>query len=181
MVIEVDVKKDEGCVSDMYYRFIMIGPEGVTRHSKISTPSSGCFAKEVDRDGRFIAYDDNTVKDTETGLMWISDDIRSCPWSSGAEYCENYGVGFYNDWRMPTIDELSTLFDKSKINLHSNHITRLINIDGDCVWASGVAEKQKFAQYSFKSGNKGQRYQKYCRVLPVREVKSEKSNFDGQK
>jgi hypothetical protein len=101
-----------------------------------------------------------------------------CKWSSdAAEYCEHYGVGFYNDWRMPTIDELSTLFDKSKINLHSNHLTRLINIDGDFVWSSGVdTEKKVHAIYSFKNGNKSwvsrdQVRHKKCRVLPVRELK----------
>jgi hypothetical protein len=124
------------------------------------------------------------VTDIKTGLMWASKDsekklIRY--FSVAQSYCNDLGVGLYTDWRVASIDELSTLFDKSKKNENYNHLTRLINIDGDCVWASGVAEKQKFAQYSFKNGNKSQRYQKYCRVLPVREVKSEKSNFDRQK
>ena len=58
---------------------------------------------------------------------------------------------------MPTINELSTLFDKSKINLHSNHLTRLINIDGDCAWSFEVdTQIKELAIYSFKNGNKSE-------------------------
>ena len=31
-------------------------------------------ANEIARDGRFIAYDDDTVKTTETGLLWAAND-----------------------------------------------------------------------------------------------------------
>ena len=188
MAIKVDLKLDERFETALR-KFLIITPKGVTRRSKISIPSPGCNVKEVDRDGRFIAYDDGTVTDTETGLMWASSDSRSYRTNLYAKlYCEHYGVGFYNNWRIPTIDELLTLFDKSKTNIYLNHLTRLININGDCVWSSDYDKENKiYALYSFKTGIKswdnvtGSQGYIECRALPVREIKSEKSNIDRQK
>ena len=71
--------------------------------------------KEIGKDGRFTAYDDGTVLDTRTGLMWAAKDNGSnINWSNAQRYCENYRVGGYTDWRMPTQDELAGLYDKAK-------------------------------------------------------------------
>ena len=39
-----------------------------------ASPSSPSKARERARDGRFIAYDDGTVLDTRTNLMWAAKD-----------------------------------------------------------------------------------------------------------
>jgi hypothetical protein len=62
-------------------------------------------ASEIGRDGRFIAYDNGTVLDTKTNLMWAAKDNGSdINWSNAKSYCENYRGGGYKDWRMPTQD-----------------------------------------------------------------------------
>lgn len=72
-------------------------------------------AKEIGRDGRFIAYDNGTVLDTRTNLMWAAKDNGSnINWSDAKKYSESYRVGGYSDWRMPSIDELAGLYDASK-------------------------------------------------------------------
>ena len=74
--------------------------------------SSDESAKEISRDGRFIAYDNGTVKDTEKGLMWAAkDNGKDINWKDAKRYCENYRGGGYTDWRMPTLDELAGLYD----------------------------------------------------------------------
>lgn len=76
---------------------------------KVSSDES---AKEISRDGRFIAYDNGTVKDTEKGLMWAAkDNGKDINWKDAKRYCENYRGGGYTDWRMPTLDELAGLYD----------------------------------------------------------------------
>jgi len=51
-------------------------------------------AKEIKRDGRFIAYDDGTVLDTKTNLMWAAKDNGSnINWQGAKSYCENYRGG----------------------------------------------------------------------------------------
>jgi len=174
MAIEIDFEVISGD------EFFIITPKDVIRRSIISVPKSDCNAKEVDRDGQFIAYDDGTVNDIKTGLMWASEDsekklIRY--FSVAQSYCNDFGVGLYTDWRVASIDELSTLFDKSKKNENYNHLTRLIHHDGSCVWSSDYDKERKVhAIYSFKAGKKSwvsrdQLIDKDCRVLPVRELK----------
>src|ERR1035437_8847883 len=73
------------------------------------------FAGEKTRDGRFIAYDNGTVLDTRTNLMWAAKDNGSnINWQGAKGYCENYRGGGYTDWRMPTQDELAGLYDAAK-------------------------------------------------------------------
>ncbi|MBU0769626.1 MAG: caspase family protein, partial [Proteobacteria bacterium] len=71
--------------------------------------------QEIARDRRFIAYDNGTVKDTKTGLMWASkDNGEDIDWKDTKRYCENYRGGGYTDWRMPTREELEGLYDRSE-------------------------------------------------------------------
>lgn len=56
---------------------------------------------------RFIAYDNGTVMDTTTNLMWAAKDNGSdISCADAKSYCENYRAGGYTDWRLPTKDEL---------------------------------------------------------------------------
>ena len=62
--------------------------------------------------GRFVANADSTVTDTSTGLMWAAKDNGSkLNLENAKSYCEDYSGGGYTDWRMPTLDELSGLYD----------------------------------------------------------------------
>jgi hypothetical protein len=69
----------------------------------------------VGKDGRFIAYDDGTVLDTTTNLMWFAkDNGTALSWPDAKSYAEKFNGGGYNDWRLPTLDELKGLYDKAK-------------------------------------------------------------------
>jgi len=102
--------------------------------------------REKGRDGRFIAYKDGTVLDTETKLMWAAEDDggQGISWSSGKSYCENYRAGGYADWRMPTLDELETLYDATKSRANPSYpsggkihvATTLIILSGPEEWAA---------------------------------------------
>jgi len=105
-----------------------------SRSPAISTVSKG---KEIARDGHFIAYSNGTVRDTETGLMWAAkDNGKGINWHGAKKYCEDYRGGGYTDWRMPTQDELVSIYDKKRKNRHGYHVTRLIDITNCCPWAS---------------------------------------------
>lgn len=97
--------------------------------------------REVARDGRFIAYDDGTVLDTKTGLMWAAkDNGADIDWQGAREYCENYPGGGYQDWRMPTQAELGGIYDPSKPYVSEAgfdvFLPALIRHTGAWVWAS---------------------------------------------
>ena len=91
----------------------------------------------IARDGSFIAYDNGTVKDTKTGLMWASkDNGEDINWKDAKQYCESYRGGGYTDWRMPTQDELAGIYDSRKRNQLGYRVTNLIEITSCCPWAS---------------------------------------------
>jgi len=126
---------------------------------------------EIGRDGRFVAYDNGTVKDTRTGFMWAAKDNGSdINWHDAKRYCENYRGGGYSDWRMPTQDELKSLYDPNKKTQHGYHITRLIGISACCPWASET-RGFKAIYFNFPYGYRGWGTQSGSfplRALPVR-------------
>jgi len=92
---------------------------------------------EIARDGRFISYDNGTVLDTKTRLIWAAkDDGRGLLEHDAKTFIENYRGGGYTDWRMPTMDELEAIYDRDTINQYGYHVTKLIDITGEWVWAS---------------------------------------------
>jgi len=80
----------------------------------ISTTSEASKANEIGKDGTFIAYDDGTVLDTKTNLMWwwsSTEQVKT--WSDTQFKSKNFRGGGYSDWRVPSIDELKTIYVKS--------------------------------------------------------------------
>jgi len=89
--------------------------EEATAKASLKKTAKMLTLKEIGKDGRFIAYDDGTVLDTRTNLMWADKDNSSdINWQGAKSYCENYRGGGYSDWRMPTQDELAGLYDEGK-------------------------------------------------------------------
>lgn len=66
--------------------------------------------------GKFQDNGNGTVTDQMTGLMWQSMEIRPKKWQQALAYCRQLDLGGYTDWRLPTIKELSTLVNESRIN-----------------------------------------------------------------
>ena len=133
-------------------------------------------AKEIESDGRFVAYDNGTVKDTKTGLMWASkDNGEGINWKGAKRYCEYYRGGGYTDCRMPTIDELAGLYYKSvsyqaKLGSYDVNLTKLIQLTACCHWASETLGSTA-ASFYFYTGHRiwfGRSGSCRRRALPVR-------------
>jgi hypothetical protein len=142
-----------------------------------SSYSSYSSAREIKRDGRFVAYANGTVKDTKTGLMWASkDNGEDIKWEDAKRYCENYRVGGYTDWRMPTLDELKGLYDKSESYqpTQTTYMTKLIELSSCCPWTSETRGSGA-AFFNFYDGSSYWIPQSISnhvrRVLPVRSGK----------
>jgi tetratricopeptide (TPR) repeat protein len=142
-------------------------------------------SKEINRDGRYIAYKDGTVLDKQTNLMWAAkDNGEDILWQDSKNYCKNYRGGGYSDWRMPTLDELEGLYDSSKSYRASKtgsdsidvvHLTSLIQLSYWGVWSSETRVPSGYPEFlEFKKGTRNMTppgRSGYIRALPVRLVK----------
>jgi hypothetical protein len=135
--------------------------------------------KEIGKDGRFTAYDNETVLDTQTNLMWAAkDNGDNINWANAKSYCENYRGGGYTDWRMPTQDELAGLYVSSKgykatQRNYNVKLTELIQLSACCPWANETRELSA-AIFFFRDGGRSwapPSIQRDCRALPVRSAK----------
>jgi hypothetical protein len=131
--------------------------------------------------GRFIAYDNGTVLDMKTNLMWAAkDNGNNISWVDAKFYCENYRGGGYTDWRMPNQDELASLYDNTKtykadcglLFKKDVHLTELIHLTCLYVWASELRGSEA-AVFGFYDGPWSWSPQSFAslRALPVRSVK----------
>jgi hypothetical protein len=144
--------------------------------SAISEQLSANNAQAVSaaRKTNFIAYDNGTVLDTKSKLMWAAkDNGENINWANAKSYCENYRGGGYTDWRLPTVDELAGLYDPNNQNRYGYHIaTDLIELTHWWVWSSEEADIQNWQAYaeSLKvklMGNLGQSTSSEMRKIKV--------------
>lgn len=62
----------------------------------------------------------NVVTDSKTGLVWQDNDDANGTqrtWQEAIDYCEALSLDTYEDWRLPNINELKSIVDRSKSNL----------------------------------------------------------------
>ena len=57
----------------------------------------------------FIIFDNDTVYDRTTNLLWQRSNSDLMSWSTANGYCAQLDLGGYSGWRLPTISELRTL------------------------------------------------------------------------
>jgi hypothetical protein len=62
---------------------------------------------------RFTPHGANAVRDTRTGLVWLSQDSgRGLSWTQAAEHCHGLASSSGTArWRLPSIEELGQLYD----------------------------------------------------------------------
>jgi len=78
-------------------------------------------------DGRYLDKGDGTVTDQQTGLQWMrcslgqTWDGQSCQgdadtytWDQAMKAAKSFSYAGYDDWRLPTIDELKSIVEKNK-------------------------------------------------------------------
>jgi len=116
---------------------------GCVTNSQSSPSTASQTRVVVAQDSRFVAYSDGTVLDMATGLMWAAkDNGNPITWDEAKSYCANYRAGGYTNWRMPTLDELTALYDPKVSNNTPPaagceggcHLTRFIHLNCCPVW-----------------------------------------------
>ncbi len=92
--------------------------------------------KEIGRDGDYIAYASGVVRDTKTGLEWVAGPDKATNWNEAKRYVEILAVAG-GEWRMPTIEELETLYEPGR---GSRNMTPLLETTGWYVWSGETKE-----------------------------------------
>ena len=126
-------------------------------------------------DQRFsVQADKSLLIDNETGLMWpVQDNGSDISWPAGKEYCEKLTLAGFKDWRMPTQEELATLYNLKAADSSDYYIILEIKVTACCLWAIDT-KKAKVGSFDFEYGNRDWGYPMStvdARVLPVRNIK----------
>lgn len=104
------------------------------------------------RDGHCIAYACGVVYDTKAGLEWAISPNMPATWDQAKQYAENLTVAG-GGWRMPTIDELKTLYEKGR---GTHNKTPLLGPETSrwYVWSGETKNSSQSWTFSFSSGNR---------------------------
>ena len=108
---------------------------------------------------------DGTIYDSKSSLMWMANDSRldlekNITWNEAEEYVNERNarkIGGHNDWRMPSVQEATALFDLEKAN--KDFKGEDIHIDpifppgaGNCTWTKNVRGEREAQIVFFLNG-----------------------------
>ncbi|OGH01634.1 MAG: hypothetical protein A2600_11735 [Candidatus Lambdaproteobacteria bacterium RIFOXYD1_FULL_56_27] len=116
---------------------------------------------------RFLDNGNQTVTDLSTGLTWDQREPKYMKWQSAVDYAKESNHGGYNDWRLPTLEELMGLLDRSQLKAPLLDLRFFPGVEANHYWTSEteVMPTGTAAKYvSFNRGGTGRRniVQKNC-------------------
>ena len=104
---------------------------------------------------RFLKRDDGTIYDSVTSVTWMANDSfldleRDVSYSEAEDYVKEANkkkAGGYSDWRIPSIQEASSIFDKEKLNKDSKGGDIFLDSvfppgAANCTWTSSTRGKE---------------------------------------
>ena len=125
--------------------------------------------KEIATDNSFTIDTNGIVKDTRTGLEWVAGPDRDTTWHAAKTWVENLSTG-RDGWRMPTLKELRSLYQKG---LGFRNMTALLRNTGRYVWSGETKGHSSARFFNFQNGNESWATQGYSTNLRGFAVRSE--------
>jgi hypothetical protein len=91
------------------------------------------------------------VYDEKTDLIWTAEDNGGMiDWNEATQYCEQLELGGWDDWRLPTFEELEALYSES---VEGDWKIRLgIELTDCCVWTRQTPYSYSATMLNFMSG-----------------------------
>lgn len=149
-------------------------PEIKAQYRAIAKAEIETKAKESIVSGKYLIHANRTVTDTENKLMWKQDsEMGKYTWNDAMEnFGNNVHFAGYNDWRMPTFEELKTLFDEK----HSPVINSIAfpNTPSSAFWSTSPVTNLSKYVWVFNFGSSGSNYGDKTSSHSVRLVRSGK-------
>jgi len=109
-------------------------------------------AKEMSKqaqDDNYISYDNAIVYDEKTNLEWIVGPDKDISWDNAKKWAEGLSVEG-GGWRLPTIEELQTLYKKGS---GESNMMPLLKMTGGSVWSGETQGELKAWRFSFLEGH----------------------------
>jgi hypothetical protein len=100
----------------------------------------------------------NIVTDSNTGLQWQDNEIGSTmTWQSAIDHCEALSLDSYSDWRLPNVNELKTIVDRSKYS--PAMVSGFSNVSSGGYWSSSTYKNDSSFAWIvfFRNGGVGSR------------------------
>lgn len=126
------------------------------------------FIAGISAAGSLTDNGDGTITDNGTQLIWQKEHGGYMVWEDGISYCENLVLpnGSHDDWRLPNIKELVTLYDYKPDNVNMFQI--LFNSAGGnaAYWSSSSRSGAAFLIWP--EGNtdlEGKEYSRFVRCV----------------
>jgi len=113
-----------------------------------TAPASYANGAEVSRDGVYIAYANGVVRDTKTGFEWVAGPDRDMTWDEANQWVQSLNIAG-GGWRMPTLDELESLYKKG---LGNRNMTLLLKNTAWYVWSVETQDSSSAWTFSFEHG-----------------------------
>ena len=102
----------------------------------------------IDRDDPYVKYANGVVFDSNTGLEWLAGPGKNMSWKEAQEWTENLEIDG-RGWRMPTRQELETLYQEGK---GKRNLTRLLETPSWWVWSAEPDDGLSSSLFDFSHG-----------------------------
>jgi len=135
--------------------------------NSVDITSDGTNSEIVGRDGYYIKYSNGVVKDTRTHLEWVAGPDKSIIWKEAGIWVKRLKIDG-GGWRMPTLDELETLYRKGA---GTRNMTPLLETTGFWIWACKTKGEWGAWGFAFSYGGRDwlpRHYGTYSRPFAVR-------------
>jgi hypothetical protein len=96
---------------------------------------------------RFMFSREELVVDLRTGLMWAPAPDRDTTWEQANNYAQNLRAGGFSDWRLPSRQELGSLYDPSS----SNKVHPAFHVKDKWVWTAELSGSSYAWAFCFTS------------------------------
>lgn len=82
------------------------------------------------------------VKNNHSQLEWQDDTIGTTKsWRAAVDYCRTLTLGGNSDWRLPNVNELKSIVDRSRHN--PAIVQEFVNTDSNQYWSSTTYDSNK--------------------------------------
>ena len=126
---------------------------------------------------RFVDNGDGTITDTRTNLMWSKATLSDAcvTQHKAAEICAGLDLAGHKDWRLPTVEELFPLADRTRQN-PAIDTEAFPDTQSDWYWTSTIAAWSSdlawYVSFDYGISNNYHRGYSYAFVRAVRAVPS---------